>query len=200
MDKKSIFLALFIFIVIGLAFYFSFYDLALVPEEPVVEDDSPDEELKGVEFTIYNDQKNMKLRLKSDKVDNFKKKQLMKLKPVKVKVYSTENEELLYTLDGDFGRYYTARKYLEVRDNVVLDSEEYHITAAELDYEIQKNYIKGRGSVKITAADFNSTADNFSSNLNLKDLKLSEGDSSSRAKIILKELQESSKTEVSNDE
>ena len=201
MDRKSIFLALFIFIIIALAFYFTIYEVPIVPEDPAVEEENlAEEELEGVEFTIYNDQENQKLKLKSDKVDNFKDEQRMELSPVEVEVYSTESDELLYTLDGDFGTYYTDRKYLEIRDNVVIDSEEYHILAAELDYDMQQNYLEGRGSVKISGSNFNSTAGTFSSDLDLKDLKLARKDSTKRAQIIFKELREGSKIEESNHE
>lgn len=201
MDRKSIFLALFIFIIIALAFYFSFDELPTVPEETAVEEENiAEEELEDVEFTIYNDQQSQRLKLKSDKVDNFKDEQRMELRPVEVKVYSTASDKLLYTLDGDLGTYYTDRKYLELRANIVVDSKDYHILADELDYDMQKNYLEGRGSVKISGSDFYSTAGSFSSDLHLKDLKLSEAESVEKAKIIFKQLTEDSKTEESNDE
>jgi LPS export ABC transporter protein LptC len=200
-DRKSIFLALFIFIIIALAFYFTMSEAPIVPENPAVkEEDTAEEELEGVEFTIYNDRENQVLNLKSDKVDNFKDEQRMELRPIEVKVYSTANNKLLYTLDGDLGIYYTARDYLEIRGNVVIDSAEYHILADELDYEMQQNYLEGRGAVKISGSDFESTADAFSSKLDLKDLKLTQKNSTESAKIIFKQLTEAFKKEESNDE
>ncbi|MGM0500524.1 MAG: LPS export ABC transporter periplasmic protein LptC [Bacillota bacterium] len=199
MDRKSIFLALFIFIIIALAFYFTMSEAPIVPEDPAAEEEeTAEEELEGVEFTIYNDRQNQELKLKSDKVDNFKDEQRMELRPVEVEVYSTASNKLLYTLDGDLGIYYTARDYLELRGNVVIDSEEYHILTDELDYEMQQNYLEGRGSVKISGSDFESTADTFSSDLDLKDLKLSQKDSTERARIIFKQLTEGFKKEESN--
>lgn len=200
MDRKSIFLALFIFIIIALAFYFTMSEAPIVPEDPAVEEEAAEEELEGVEFTIYNDRENQELNLKSDKVDNFKDEQRMELRPIEVKVYSTANNKLLYTLDGDLGIYYTARDYLEIRGNVVIDSAEYHILADELDYEMQQNYLEGRGAVKISGSDFESTADAFSSKLDLKDLKLTQKNSTESAKIIFKQLTEAFKKEESNDE
>jgi LPS export ABC transporter protein LptC len=199
-DRKSIFLALFIFIIIALAFYFTMSEAPIVPEDPAVEEEAAEEELEGVEFTIYNDRENQELNLKSDKVDNFKDEQRMELRPIEVKVYSTANNKLLYTLDGDLGIYYTARDYLEIRGNVVIDSAEYHILADELDYEMQQNYLEGRGAVKISGSDFESTADAFSSKLDLKDLKLTQKNSTESAKIIFKQLTEAFKKEESNDE
>jgi len=201
-DRKSIFLALFIFIIIALAFYFTLYELPIVPEEPAVEEEenSAEEELEGVEFTIYNDREDQKLKLKSDKVDNFKNEQRMELRPIEVEVYSTISDQLLYTLDGDFGIYYTSDKYLEIRDNVIIDSELYHILADELNYDMQKNYLEGRGSVKIKGRGFESTAEIFSADLDLKDLKLSQKRSSKKARIIFEQLKDDSKTEESNDE
>ena len=200
MDKKSIFLVLFIFIIIALAFYFSLDEVGVVPEAAPPADNSAEEKLKGVNFTVYNDQKNQRLKLISEEVDNFKSENRLELKPIKGEVYSTESGKLLYTLDGDFGTYYTERKYLEIRDNVVLDSEEYHILADELDYDMQQNYLEGRGSVKITGSEFKSFAEAFNSNLNLNDLELSKKSSPERAKIIFDELPEDSKTEEPNDE
>ena len=200
MDKKSIFLALFIFIIIALAFYFSFDEVSVVPEETPPADNSAEEKLEDVNFTVYNDSENQELKLISDRVANFKSEERMELKPIKVEVYSTESGKLLYTLDGDFGIYYTDRKFLEIRNNVVIDSTEYHILADELDYDIQNNFLEGRGSVKIKGDDFESTADTFSSNLNLRDLKLSKKETAERAQIIFKKLQEDSKTEEPNDE
>jgi LPS export ABC transporter protein LptC len=199
-DKKSIFLALFIFIIIALAFYFSFDEVSVVPEETPPADNSAEEKLEDVNFTVYNDSENQELKLISDRVANFKSEERMELKPIKVEVYSTENGKLIYTLDGDFGIYYSDRKFLEIRNNVVIDSTEYHILADELDYDIQNNFLEGRGSVKIKGDDFESTADTFSSNLNLRDLKLSKKETAERAQIIFKKLQEDSKTEEPNDE
>jgi LPS export ABC transporter protein LptC len=199
-DRKSIFLVLFIFIIIALAFYFSLDEVGVVPETAPPADNSAEEKLKGVNFTVYNDQKNQRLKLISEEVDNFKSESRMELKPIKGEVYSTESGKLLYTLDGDFGTYYTELKYLEIRDNVVLASEEYHILADELDYDMQQNYLEGRGSVKITGSEFKSFAEAFNSNLNLNDLELSKKSSPERAKIIFDELPEDSKTEEPNDE
>ena len=201
MDKRSIFLALFIFIIIFIAFYFTFSELPSVPETPKVEDDNrAAEELEEVSFFIYNDQQNKELKLISDQVDNFKSEERMELRPVEVEVYSTESGELLYTLDGDFGIYHTDRKYLQVRGNVVVDSESYHILADELDYYMQRNYLEGRGSVKISGSAFDSRADSFNSNLNLKNLKLSQTDSDQKAKINFKNLKAESNTEESKNE
>lgn len=200
MDRKSIFLALFIFIIIALAFYFTLDEVGFVPEETPTADNSAEEELEDVNFTIYNDSENQELKLISERVDNFKSAQRLELKPIKVEVYSTQSGELLYTLTGDFGTYFTGRKFLEIRNNVVLDSEEYHILADEMDYDMQQNYLEGRGAVKITGSEFKSTADIFNSDLNLKDLELSKRESSQRAQIVFDELQEDAKTEESKDE
>ena len=201
MDRKSIFLALFIFIIMLLAFYFTFDEVPTTPQEPAVEEENrAEEELEEVNFTVNNEQENQRLKLKSDRVDNFKSEQRLELSPVEVEVYSTASGELLYTLDGDSGTYYTARKYLEIRGNVVVNSDRYHILADELDYYMQRNYLEGRGSAKITGDDFTSRAESFSSDLNLRDLKLSKNDSLEKAKINFDQLTGKPQAEESNDE
>lgn len=184
MDKKSIFLALFIFIIIALAFYFTLQEAPLNNEQPPNEEQKrAAEELEDVSFTLYNQEKNQEIKIDSKNVLNYKDKQRMDLEPLYAEVYAADSGELLYTLEGDFARYFTARDYLEVRDNVVVDSKRYHIVSDELDYYINKNYVEGRGAVKITGSDFVSTADSFRSDLNLRDLKLSEKDDEQIANI-----------------
>lgn len=201
MDKKSIFLALFIFLIIILAFYFTLNEVVVPnPERVEPEENLPEEELEEVSFTVYNDQENKRLELKSERVDNFKNRERMELRPVEAEVYSTETGELLYTLDSDFGIYYSQREYLELRDNVVVDSKVYHIESDELDYYLKKNYVEGRGTVKITGQDFRSAADSFNSDLNLRDLTLKKETENKRAEIIFNELLQDSKQKEPNNE
>lgn len=174
MDRKSIFLALFIFIIIVFSLYFSFEDIPITPDQsPASEQKLPEEELQGVEFTIYNDQQNHQLQLSSEQLENFKSEQRMELKPVQVEVYNQSNNDLLYTLSGDLGTYFSDQEYIELRGNVVVESDRYHIESTELDYFLNRNYLEGRGSVRITGANFNSEAGSFNSDLNLKNLELS---------------------------
>lgn len=201
MDKKSIFLALFIFIIIIIAFYFSFEEVPMAPQNPEVEEENrAEEELEEVNFAVYNEEQKQELKLISERVDNFKSEQRMELKPVEVEVYSTESGELLYTLDGDSGTYYTAREYLELRGNVVVDSDRYHILSDELDYYMQRNYLEGRGSVKINGTQFNSSGESFNSDLELRDLKLSKNDGPEKAVINFNQLERDTTAEESNDE
>jgi len=200
-DKKSIFLALFIFIIIITAFYFSIDEVPVTTENPAAEEENrAEEELEEVNFFVYNEEQKQELKLISQRVDNFKDEQRMELEPVEVEVYSTESGELLYTLDGDAGTYYTAQKYLEIRGNVVVDSDRYHILSDELDYYIQRNYLEGRGAVKISGEDFSSRAESFNSNLQLNDLELSKNDSPGKAVINFNQLEQDRTAEESNNE
>lgn len=196
MDKKSIFLALFIFFIIALAFYFTIDDNAIRPNQPQKEEKEAEEQLEEVNFSLYNDGGKYEIKIESKKVDNFKAESKMHLRPIYAEVYSTATGKLLYTLEGDFARYYTKADYLEVRGNVVLDSDRYHIVSDELDYYLDQNQLQGRGSVIITGNDFVSRADSFNSNLNLNDLQLSkEKNNSQKAEIKFNEF-----TEESNDD
>jgi LPS export ABC transporter protein LptC len=172
-DRKGIFLALFIFIIIVFSLYFSLEENPITAPEPPAENQQlPEEKLQGVELTIYNDQQNHRLKLLSEQVESFKSEQQLDLKPVKAKVFSQSTGELLYTLNGDSGSYYSSRGYLELRGNVVIESDRYQIKSAALDYYLNRNYLEGRGSVKITGSGFNSRAQSFHSDLNLNNLKL----------------------------
>ncbi|TDO95106.1 LPS export ABC transporter protein LptC [Halanaerobium saccharolyticum] len=173
MDRKSIFLALFIFIIIVFSLYFSLEENPIItPESPAENQQLPEAELQGVELTIYNDQQNHRLRLLSEQVKRFESEQRLDLKPVKIKVFNKSTGELLYTLTGDSGSYYSSRGYIELRGNVVVESDRYQIKSAALDYYLNRNYLEGRGSVKITGSGFNSRAQSFRSDLNLNNLKL----------------------------
>ncbi|ADO78065.1 LPS export ABC transporter periplasmic protein LptC [Halanaerobium praevalens] len=201
MDKKSIFLALFIFIIIAFAFYFSSEEIPTMPQapEPAAEE-KPAAELKEVNFYIYNEAENQKLKLISAEVENFKNDDRLELEPVEVEVYDLQTEELLYTLDGKAGTYYPQREYLEVRGQVVVESERYLILADELDYVMQKDYLEGRGNVSLKGQDFNSTAEFFSSNLKLEELNLSKKNKKEQAVIKFQDLQQDIKAEESNNE
>lgn len=196
MDKKSIFLAFFIFLVIILAFYFSVDETLITPQPPEKEKKQAEDQLEDVNFSIYSQKGKYEIKIESEKVDNYKNEAKMHLKPIYGEVYSTKTGELLYTLEGDFARYYTKNEYLEVRGNVVLDSERYHIVSDELDYQLNQNYLEGRGSAVITGLDFVSQAERFESNLNLKDLQLFKNETDGRpAEIKFKQLTEESDNE-----
>ncbi|RAK09794.1 LPS export ABC transporter protein LptC [Halanaerobium saccharolyticum] len=174
MDRKGIFLALFIFIIIAFSFYFTLEENPVTPPEPAAENEElPEEELENVNFSIFNDQQEHELKLESENLQNYKNENRMELRPIEAEVYSTNSGQLLYTLTGDFAIYYTNQDYLEIRGNVLIDSDRYQIESEELDYYLSRNYLEGRGSVKITGSDFNSRAQSFNSDLNLNNLKLS---------------------------
>lgn len=201
MDKKSIFLALFLFIIIIFAFYFTFYEAPILKQKTKVEKvKRPEAELKEVKFSLYNDQQALRFELQSQKVENYGAQALMQLQPVRVEAYSTKNGKLLYTLEGAKGNYYSEEQYLEVRGQVILNSEQYQVQTAELDYYLQQNYMEGRGSVKIKGADFNSRAQSFSAKLKLQDLKLFKEESTDQAKIEFKDSLNHPQAEESNDE
>jgi LPS export ABC transporter protein LptC len=172
-DRKSIFLALFIFIIIIFSLYFTLEENPITPPEPAVENQElPEEELEDVNFSIFTNQQKHELKLETQKLKNFKEKQRMELQPLAAEVFSTSSDQLLYTLSGDFAIYYSGDDYLEIRGNVLIESDRYQIEAEELDYYLDRNYLEGRGSVKISGTEFNSRAESFSSDLNLRDLKL----------------------------
>ncbi|PTW03520.1 LPS export ABC transporter protein LptC [Halanaerobium saccharolyticum] len=172
MDRKSIFLALFIFIIIIFSLYFTLEENPIAPPEPPVENEElPEEELEDVNFSIFNNQQ-QELQLESELLKNFKEDQRMELRPLKADVYSLNSDQLLYTLKGDFAVYYSNDQYLEIRGNVLIESDRYQIEAEELDYYLNRNYLEGRGSVKITGSEFNSRAASFNSDLDLRNLKL----------------------------
>jgi len=172
-DRKSIFLALFIFIIIVFSLYFTLNQNPITPPEPeVVEQNLPEEELEDVSFSIFNERQEHELKLETEELENYKSQNRMELKPIEVRVYSLNGEDLLYTLRGDFGIYYSSRDYLELRSNVIIKSDQYRIETDQLDYYLDRNYLEGRGSVKIAGANFSSEAESFNSDLNLKNLKL----------------------------
>ena len=173
MDRKSIFLALFIFIIIVFSLYFTLDQNPITPPEPeAVDQNLPEEELQNVNFSLFNNNQQHELKLETKKLLNYKSEDKMELQPLKAEVHSLNNNQLLYTLTGDFAVYYTSQDCIELKGNVVIDSERYHIRADELDYYLDRNYLEGRGSVKITGSDFSSEAESFNSDLNLKNLKL----------------------------
>lgn len=187
MDKKSIFLALFIFIIIALSLYFSFEENTFTPENPVKENKKlADEELEGVNFSVYSEDQKYELKIESQKLKNFRdEKNYMELDPLTAELYSLESGKLIYTLTGDFAIYYNQKAYLEIRGNVVIDSDNYQITAAEVDYYLNQNYIEGRGAVKIISKNFHSDADSFNSELNLENLNLIGDDQQADVKFKL---------------
>jgi LPS export ABC transporter protein LptC len=188
-DRKSIFLALFIFIIIVFSLYFTVQENPVIPPEPAVENKNlPEAEMQDVSFSIFNENQKQELKLQTQELKNFKSQNRMELRPIGLKVYSFNEEQLLYKLTGDYGVYYNSRDYIEIRGNVVVESDSYHIRADELDYNLSRNYLEGRGSVTIRGNNFNSKAESFNSDLNLRDLKLS--GNKKQAEIYFDELRE----------
>jgi LPS export ABC transporter protein LptC len=173
-DRKSIFLALFIFIIIIFSLYFTFQENQVFPPETGVENEElAEEELENVSFSIFDNQQEYQLKLKSEKVENYKNENRMELSLVGAEVYSLNSGELLYKLRGDTGSYYSSENYLKIRGNVMIEGQSYQIKADELDYYLNRNYLEGKGSVEIIGSGFNSKAETFNSNLDLKNLELS---------------------------
>lgn len=177
MDRKSIFLALFIFIIIAFSLYFTLEENPVIPPEPAAKNEElPEEELENVNFSIFNNQQEHELKLETETLQNYKNENRMELRPIEAEVYSLNSGKLLYTLTGDFAIYYANQDYIKIRGNVVVESDRYQIESEELDYYLSRNYLEGRGSVKISGSDFDSKAESFNSDLNLNDLKLSGND------------------------
>lgn len=175
MDKRYIFLALFIFIIIFFSIYFTINDTNFILPEPVQnsqQQPKPDQELENVNFTIYNNQQQLRIKLISKNVDNYTTTAKMDLTPFRAEAYSLLDGSLQYTITGETGTYYTAEHYLKVKRNVELKSELYQINSDKLDYYLDKNYLSGSGSVIITGNEFNAKADSFNSDLKLNNLKL----------------------------
>ncbi|SFL18537.1 LPS export ABC transporter periplasmic protein LptC [Halanaerobium salsuginis] len=175
MDKRYIFLALFIFIIIFFSIYFTINDTNFILPEPVQDSQQqpkPDQELENVNFTIYNNQQQLRIKLISKNVDNYTTTAKMDLTPFRAEAYSLLDGSLQYTITGETGTYYTAEHYLKVKRNVELKSELYQINSDKLDYYLDKNYLSGSGSVIITGNEFNAKADSFNSDLKLNNLKL----------------------------
>ncbi|MFW6273889.1 MAG: LPS export ABC transporter periplasmic protein LptC [Halanaerobium sp.] len=188
MDKKHIFVALFLLIVIVISLYFTFEENPLAPEPEQPEEQGPEEELEDVGFSIYNRDQEHELILESENVDNYEGENRMELEPIEIKVYAADSEELLYTLNSDFGIYHSDREYIELSGNVKLDSDEYYAEADLLDYYIGDNHLEGRGNVFIEGSEFEADAEEFSSDLNLKDLKLSKTEDDGGASVFFEEL------------
>jgi LPS export ABC transporter protein LptC len=188
MDRKHIFVALLLLIVIAISLYFTFEENPLAPEPEQVAEQGPEEELKDVSFSIYNRAQEHELILESEKVDNYQSENRMELEPVEVRVYAADSDELLYTLNGDFGIYHSDREYIELIGNVKLNSDQYYAEADLLDYYINDNHLEGRGNVLIEGSQFEADAEKFSSDLNLRDLKLYKAEDNGRASVFFEEL------------
>ncbi len=187
MDRKLIFVALLFLIVIAISLYFTLEENPLAPQPEPADEQGPEEKLKDVSFSIYNRNQEHELILESKKVDNYQNENRMELEPVEVRVYAADTEELLYTLNGDFGVYHSDSEYIELIGNVVLNSDDYYAEAEKLDYYIQDNYLEGRGNVIIEGSRFEAEAEKFTSDLNLKDLKLFKAEDDERAAVFFEE-------------
>ena len=188
MDKKHIFLGLFIFMIIAISLFLTLDEPPFVEPNDIIEvEEGPEEELEEVRFSIINRNQNHELQLISDKVDNYQAQNRMELYPVEIEVYSREDGELLYTLKGDFGQYFSREDYLELRGNVEIESERYFIEADELDYYLTEDFLEGRDSIQLRGADFRSTAKRFDSDLNLRNLRLYAEENGTKAGVYFEE-------------
>ena len=124
MDRKSIFLALFIFIIIVFSLYFTLEENPIRPPAPAVENEElPEEELENVNFSIFNNKQQHELKLESKKMQNYKSEDRMELRPVEAEVYSTRNNNFLYSLTGDFATYYTNQEYIKINNQQINDKQ-----------------------------------------------------------------------------
>ncbi|ADQ13899.1 LPS export ABC transporter periplasmic protein LptC [Halanaerobium hydrogeniformans] len=188
MDKKHIFLGLFIFMIIVISLFLTLDDPPFIEPNDLNEvEEGAEEELEDVRFSIINRNQNHELKLISERVDNYQSENRMELYPVEIEVYDREDGELLYTLKGDFGQYFTREDYIELRGNVEIESDRYFIEADELDYFLNEDFLEGRDSVQIRGADFTSTAKRFDSDLNLRNLRLYAEENQTRAGVYFEE-------------
>lgn len=190
MDRKHIFLALLLLLVIAISLYFTLQENPLKPVQQPEERQEPKEELKDVSFSIFNQAQDHELQLDSKKVENYQSQNRMELRPLEMRVYSTVTEELLYTLKGDLGYYFSDREYIEVIGNVKIESDNYYIEADVLDYFIDDNYLEGRGNIYIEGKNFKAEAVKFSSDLNLRDLKLFGAEEDGNVEVDFEDINE----------
>lgn len=191
MDKKYIFLGLFIFMIIAISLFLTLDEAPfLEPNELNEVEEGPEEELEDVRFSILNRNQNHILWLVSERVDNYQAENRMELYPVEIEVYDRQDGKLLYTIEGDFGQYFSQEDYLELRGNVEIESERYFIEADELDYFLNEDFLEGRGSVLIRGRDFTSRAKRFDSDLNLRNLRLYAEENEKRAGVYFEEQED----------
>ena len=195
MDRKYIFLALLLLLAIAISLYFTLQGNPTTPVQPPEEQQGAEEELKDVSFSIFNQAQDHELQIDSEKVVNYQSQNRMELRPVEMRVYSTITDELLYTLNGDLGYYFSDREYIEVIGDVKIESDDYYIEADVLDYFIDDNYLEGRGNVYIEGRNFTAEAVKFSSDLNLHDLILYGAEKDGQAEVDFDEFKE----ETNND-
>ncbi|MCC3144910.1 LPS export ABC transporter periplasmic protein LptC [Halanaerobium sp. Z-7514] len=191
MDKKYIFLGLFIFMIIAISLFLTLDEAPfLEPNELNEVEEGPEEELEDVRFSILNRNQNHILWLVSERVDNYEAENRMELYPVEIEVYDRQDGKLLYTIEGDFGQYFSQEDYLELRGNVEIESERYFIETDELDYFLNEDFLEGRDSVLIKGRDFTSRAKRFDSDLNLRNLRLYAEENEKRAGVYFEEQED----------
>ncbi|RQD69533.1 MAG: LPS export ABC transporter periplasmic protein LptC, partial [Halanaerobium sp. MSAO_Bac5] len=91
MDKKYIFLGLFIFMIIAISLFLTLDEAPfLEPNELNEVEEGPEEELEDVRFSILNRNQNHILWLVSERVDNYQAENRMELYPVEIEVYDRQ--------------------------------------------------------------------------------------------------------------
>lgn len=134
------------------------------------QEETPEDELKKVNFTLYNEDKTIKWELSSRSATRFEEQGVINLSPLTVNAYKIKNDHLFYSLTGKAGEYLYREQKLNVKGPVQMKGKDYHLTASKVIWNQQNNKIFGHNGVRITAPSFVMTGDYFQVDLGLEQL------------------------------
>ncbi len=132
----------------------------------------PAKEFKEAKLTLFNKDRSYRLELSSKKIVQTAAKNIFKLTPVYIEVFSTKTEQLAYTFTGSRAKYDAQARYLEVFGPVQVEQEFYNIYCNWLGWQLDNEIIRGREEVKIDGPRMVLTGDSFLTDPDFIELKV----------------------------
>ena len=190
-NKKIIIALIVVVVVIGVWFSLSSPEEGPQTDNKYNNTDSkekklPDKELSEINFSIYNQNKTIKWNLDAENVKQFADKSLLKLNPIKIKVYNIKNEkELLYTFQADRAKYLSDKGSLDIEGPVSIKRDKINLTLDNLNWQSEEDRITG-DKVKFSNPNYSLNGARFEANSKLNHL-IFYGDEKSKASFAWEE-------------
>ncbi len=180
--KKMLFAAIIILIIIG-GVTFSIYD-EMSREEDIEQTNTNKKEetefLTNIDLELYNNDKSIKWNLDSEKLVREDEGDLYKMDLPHFQAY--ENEELLYTGQGNNASYNNSEKIISLSGNIEIDKNNLLLETDRIIWNQKNDIISGENDVKLTSPKLIITAEEFNAPVALNKIEF-KGSENKRAKV-----------------
>ncbi len=182
-DKKKIFLATILILIVVGGIAFSIYH-EMNREEDIPQDNTNStqekEYLTNIDLELYNNDKTIMWNLDSGKLVREDEGNIYNMDSPSFEAY--ENEEILYTGHGNNAIYNNSEETISLSGNIEIDKNKLLLQTERIIWNQKDDIITGEKGVKLTSPELIITSEEFTAPVSLNRIEF-KGSENSRAKV-----------------